>query len=225
LDDRQFGVGLGGVLAFVGFLVMLTDGLALRGMFKGDRFVSGAVGVLAACILIVTAWPVFTMLGQMFTPLGELGSAAALIDRIADNKIWGLGCVVGRVNCGVFWNTLLLATSTASAATRRGNHAARQASTGERICKLFAPCRQQLCKCEYLQIPKSQVVPLRPTFFTGDELRRSLARTDIIETIMGLVRRVCRNVKRWRDASMALRWTAAAMLEAAKGLRKLKATS
>jgi hypothetical protein len=33
------------------------------------------------------------------------------------------------------------------------------------------------------------------------------------------VRRVCRNVKRWRDATMALRWTAAAMLEAAKGFR------
>ena len=37
------------------------------------------------------------------------------------------------------------------------------------------------------------------------------------------MRRVCRNVKRWRDADMALRWTAAAMLEAAKGFRKLKA--
>ena len=37
------------------------------------------------------------------------------------------------------------------------------------------------------------------------------------------VRRVCRNVKRWRDASMALRWTAAAMQEAAKGFRRLKA--
>jgi hypothetical protein len=45
------------------------------------------------------------------------------------------------------------------------------------------------------------------------------------------VRRVCRNVKRWRDASMALRWTAASgahraramgpvMLEAAKGFRR-----
>ncbi len=27
----------------------------------------------------------------------------------------------------------------------------------------------------------------------------------------------CRNVKRWRDAPMALRWTGAAMQEAAKG--------
>jgi hypothetical protein len=29
-------------------------------------------------------------------------------------------------------------------------------------------------------------------------------------------------VKRWRDAGMALRWTAAAMLEAAKGFRELR---
>lgn len=57
------------------------------------------------------------------------------------------------------------------------------------------------------------------------ELRRSLACTNIIENIMGSVRRVCRNVKRWRDASMALRWTAAAMLEAVKGFRRLKARS
>jgi transposase-like protein len=57
------------------------------------------------------------------------------------------------------------------------------------------------------------------------ELRRSLACTNIIENVMGSVRRVCRNVKRWRSAGMALRWTAAAMLEAAKGFRKLKAKS
>jgi putative transposase len=55
------------------------------------------------------------------------------------------------------------------------------------------------------------------------ELRRSLACTNIIENMMGTVRRVCRNVKRWRSASMAMRWTAAAMQEAAKGFRRLKA--
>jgi putative transposase len=55
------------------------------------------------------------------------------------------------------------------------------------------------------------------------ELRRSLACTNITENMMGTVRRVCRNVKRWQDASMALRWTSAAMLEAAKGFRRLKA--
>ena len=55
------------------------------------------------------------------------------------------------------------------------------------------------------------------------ELRRSLACTNIIENMNGTVRRVCRNVKHWRDAAMALRWTGAAMLEAAKGFRRIKA--
>ena len=55
------------------------------------------------------------------------------------------------------------------------------------------------------------------------ELRRSLACTNIIENMMGTVRRVTRNVKRWSSPSMALRWTAAAMHEAKKGFRRLKA--
>jgi len=55
------------------------------------------------------------------------------------------------------------------------------------------------------------------------QLRRSLACTNSIENMMGTVRRVCRNVKRWRNATMALRWTAAGMMEAAKGFRRLKA--
>jgi putative transposase len=55
------------------------------------------------------------------------------------------------------------------------------------------------------------------------ELRRSLACTNIIENAMGTLRRVCRNVKYWRSPSMALRWAGAAMQEAAKGFRRLKA--
>ena len=55
------------------------------------------------------------------------------------------------------------------------------------------------------------------------DLRRSLACTNIIENMNGTIRQVTRNVKRWRDASMALRWTAAGMMEARKGFRRLKA--
>jgi hypothetical protein len=47
--------------------------------------------------------------------------------------------------------------------------------------------------------------------------------SNIIENVMGTVRRVCRNVKHWRSPSMAMRWTAAAMMEAKKGFRRLKA--
>ncbi len=55
------------------------------------------------------------------------------------------------------------------------------------------------------------------------ELRRSLASTNIIESMNSTVRQVCRNVKRWRNAGMALRWTAAGMMEAEKGFRRIKA--
>jgi hypothetical protein len=39
----------------------------------------------------------------------------------------------------------------------------------------------------------------------------------------GTIRRVCCNVKRWRDASMALHWTAASIIEPAKRFSRLKA--
>ena len=40
-----------------------------------------------------------------------------------------------------------------------------------------------------------------------DQLRRSLGCTNAIESLMAVLRQICRNVKRWRDARMALRWT------------------
>ena len=56
-----------------------------------------------------------------------------------------------------------------------------------------------------------------------DQLRRALGCTNAIESLMAVLRQVCRNVKRWRDVRMALRWTGAAMLEAKKTFRRLKA--
>jgi len=55
------------------------------------------------------------------------------------------------------------------------------------------------------------------------DLRRSLACTNIIENMNGTIRQVTHNVKRWRDASMTLHWTAAGMMEVRKGFRRLKA--
>ncbi len=55
------------------------------------------------------------------------------------------------------------------------------------------------------------------------ELRRSLACTNIIENALGTVRQVTHNVKRWRNAEMALRWTAAGLLEAQKSFHRIKA--
>ena len=56
----------------------------------------------------------------------------------------------------------------------------------------------------------------------SDRLRRSLATTNPIESLMSRTRHVHRNVKRWRSGKMMIRWMTAAVFEAAKGFRRLK---
>lgn len=53
-------------------------------------------------------------------------------------------------------------------------------------------------------------------------LERTLSTTNAIENLNGGVRRITRRVTRWRDGTMVLRWTAAALLEHAKGFRRLR---
>lgn len=53
-------------------------------------------------------------------------------------------------------------------------------------------------------------------------LRQSLATTNAIESVISRTRHVRRNVKRWRGGRLVLRWTAAAVLEAVNGFRRLK---
>jgi transposase-like protein len=59
-------------------------------------------------------------------------------------------------------------------------------------------------------------------FGLPDWLERALSTTNTIENLNGSIRRVTRNVKRWDDGTMALRWVAASLTEAQKGFRKLR---
>jgi putative transposase len=52
-------------------------------------------------------------------------------------------------------------------------------------------------------------------------LTRTLASTNPIESMIECVRRTARNVKHWSSGEMALRWTAAGMLEAEAQFRKI----
>jgi len=52
-------------------------------------------------------------------------------------------------------------------------------------------------------------------------LKRTLESTNPCESMIECVRRTSRNVKRWSSGEMALRWTAAGMLEAEKQFRKV----
>ena len=52
-------------------------------------------------------------------------------------------------------------------------------------------------------------------------LARSLRSTNAIESMIGICRDHSRNVKRWRDGQMALRWCAAGMVEASGQFRRV----
>ena len=56
----------------------------------------------------------------------------------------------------------------------------------------------------------------------SERLRRSLATTNAVESLLSRTRHVKRNVKRWRGGTMVLSWVAAGVLEAAKGFRRVK---
>jgi len=56
-------------------------------------------------------------------------------------------------------------------------------------------------------------------------LLRTLSSTNCIESMFDTVRTTQRNVKRWRDGDMRLRWTAAGMAEAQRGFRRVKVTA
>ena len=52
-------------------------------------------------------------------------------------------------------------------------------------------------------------------------LARTLRSTNAIESMISICREHARNVKRWRDGKMALRWCAAGMVEAGKQFRRV----
>lgn len=53
------------------------------------------------------------------------------------------------------------------------------------------------------------------------KLERQLSTTNAIENLMGSVRRLSRRVKRWRGGKMILRWTVAAVADAATRFRRI----
>ena len=52
-------------------------------------------------------------------------------------------------------------------------------------------------------------------------LARTLRRTNAVESMISISRDHARNVKRWRDGQMALRWCVAGMVEASKQFRRV----
>ena len=120
LTTGQYGVGLGAALVVTAFAMLFSVGLAARGFFKGDAFVAGSVVAVASLVIVFTFYPVFRILLSAVEDAGGAFSLAAFGNRLTTEKVWGLGCITGSTRCGVAWNTLALALTTATCCTALG---------------------------------------------------------------------------------------------------------
>ena len=114
---------------------------------------------------------------------------------------------------------------TIRAQTRSVMHAAYKLAEKEGIAKMKQ--QAQWLRADYPDAAASLLEGLEETF-TVNRLRlppalvRCLSSTNIIENPNGAVRRVSGRVCRYRDADMAVRWTAAGYLQAEKSFRRIQ---
>ncbi len=139
LAVNQFGMGIGAFIALLALVMLSAFGLARRGFFKGDLFVSASVVGCGVLMLLFIAYPVTKALYGAFLNEDGQWSLAALMARVGNERVWGLSCVTGGVRCGVAWNTLVLALLTATGTVVLGTMLALMAERGN--SKLQGPLK------------------------------------------------------------------------------------
>ena len=109
LPDRQPGLGYGALCTAAAFLAALCRGLALRGFARGDPFVATTLGACIVLVGLFTVYPLARLFTHAFVDATGGHSLAALVARLAGNRMWSAG--------GVVVNSLQLGLLTATAAT------------------------------------------------------------------------------------------------------------
>lgn len=120
IEKGQRGMGVGALAVSVALLFCVTLGLAAGGAMKGDRFTTGAIGLVVAAITIFVFWPVSIVLVQAGQADPGESAVAAFLARMTARDIWSLNCVLATGRCGVFWNSILMATATGVLTTLLG---------------------------------------------------------------------------------------------------------
>jgi iron(III) transport system permease protein len=120
LGARQPGIGWGGFVALAALMMLAAFGLARCGCFKGDLFVSAAVVACGSLLALFILFPVLKALSSAFLAEDGQFAVGAIVERVANERNFGLGCLAGGQRCGVAWNTLFLGLMTGAATTLLG---------------------------------------------------------------------------------------------------------
>lgn len=116
----QPGMGFGALLTLFSLLFLLCHGLAYRGFCRGDLFTTSTIGVVVLLIGLFIFLPVATILRSALVDATGGWALDQFAGRLFSSTIWGLGCVGGRIACGVAWNTLILGVLTGLITTLLG---------------------------------------------------------------------------------------------------------
>ena len=144
--------------------------------------------------------------------LGDVFGDAAVIQRCQLHKARNLDALVPQARQAYVRASLRRAYRAASAAAARRQLTA-LAKWLERNGHADAAASVREGLEETLTVLK---LGLPPT------LRRFFATTNCIENLIGTVRHVTRNIKRWRDGDMRRRWIGLGLLRAAERFRRIK---
>src|SRR3989441_751997 len=104
----QPGIGVGGLVVFAALLMLFCVGLAAKGAFNGDRFVSGGIGAVVALVVVFVFFPVSRVLVGAVEDSSGAFAPSEFWAKLSAREVWGLDCLSSSAGCGVAWNTLIL---------------------------------------------------------------------------------------------------------------------
>ena len=222
-------------LADLAVLVIYIDGIVVSGHHiiaavgvdeAGDKHLLGlALGASenAQVVKDLLRGMIARGLDASLSYLFVIDGGAAL--RSAIDEMFGQRAHVQRCRTHKLRNVLERLPKTEAAQTKAVMMAAYKLAPKDGMAKMKK--QAQWLEREHPDAAASLLEGLHETFTVNalglpPTLMRCLCTTNIIENPNGIVRRTSRRVTRYRDASMALRWSAAGFLEAQKSFRKIQ---
>jgi transposase-like protein len=222
-------------LADLSVLVIYIDGIVVSGHHiiaavgvdeAGDKHLLGlALGASenAQVVKDLLRGMIARGLDASLSYLFVIDGGAAL--RSAIDEMFGQRAHVQRCRTHKLRNVLERLPKTEAAQTKAVMMAAYKLAPKDGMAKMKK--QAQWLEREHPDAAASLLEGLHETFTVNalglpPTLMRCLCTTNIIENPNGIVRRTSRRVTRYRDANMALRWSAAGFLEAEKSFRKIQ---
>jgi transposase-like protein len=222
-------------LADLTVLVIYIDGIVVSGHHiiaavgvdeAGDKHLLGlALGASENALVVkdLLRGMIERGLDAQLSYLFVIDGGAAL--RSAIDEMFGQRAHVQRCRTHKLRNVLERLPKTEAAQTKAVMMAAYKLAPKDGVAKMKK--QAQWLEREHPDAAASLLEGLHETFTVNamglpPTLMRCLCTTNIIENPNGIVRRTSRRVTRYRDANMALRWSAAGFLEAEKSFRKIQ---